>query len=110
MTDEERYDPRMRTVWEPGPARALVIYKLTTHRPPEWERALIERYGPQVLSVPAGGWTLGEVIQALHGFRPPSWYARDEFWPCESDDCYSEDEWGDVTCTGACKAYGCDRG
>jgi len=53
----------------------------------------------------AGFWTLADVIQALHGFRPPSWYARDELWPCESDDCYLEDDGGDVSCTGACKAY-----
>ena len=110
MTDEERYDSRVRTVLEHGLARSLVIQRLATHRQPEWYRSLIERYGPQVLSVPAGVWTIGEVIQALHGFRPPSWYGRDEFWPCVSDDCYREDDGGDVSCTRQCKAYEGDRG
>jgi len=109
VTDEERYH-NGQSVWEPESARALVIQTLNADAPPEWYRSLIERYGPQVLLVPAGVWTIGEVIQALHGFRPPSWYGRDEFWPCESDDCYLEDDGGDVFCTGVCKAYEGDRG
>lgn len=109
MTDEERYERwwRWDGTWPPPPRILLFDHRWPKPLDTADRAPYVERYGwnGSVHNVGLGYRTRG-IIEALHGLPSDEYLARDPMRPVESDDCYLEDDGGDVICTGACRAYG----